>query len=741
MRAIFLAAAALVIATEAAFSCPDGQHEECVVFCGCVPDSLSLPRPDLILQTTIPGAAVLIEAARQSGNQTLVGAVQNIDAIGAKLDKEINTAISNALTNPAQAVKDAVETHIKAANDIVDAVHASARFVERTVSGYKDVLSNAERRIREGKVVDAIWHLSTDKLSMENENATKFMQESETARQAAQAAANAYGGPAGGAAFAAWMAYNSSGHKVEEALRAGAYTYVVAKGYAQINTMPSGSVDQIAKKAAVTAAVRGIAVAAAGGSKEDILKAAVQGGGAVIVQGGQSFVTKEYLNEAKAKADAFCLDATKVSCDDARQWLKDSRDRLEKYKSLADTLPNTVVTDDGRWAISWDKKLLLDHNSKAPAVVLTYIGDSSPYNQEMLSLAAIGEPSRKFTSPGAWRTDLPAAQGMMTYVQASQNKIVFASRRWSGDFPPTRVQIFSSKTAVLAGDIKAPKGYRYRIAASDRILAVVPWSCCRDGEDDRATLFEQVDDDYVPAGWIRASAAQIVSDLVVTFWDGVLTAHKMERGSPIEQFSHRVCDSPCPLTDPELTQGHSVIAMSSSDKYLFVTLFDRNDKRGATVKVFKVTRARFVMVNEIKNPDPRRGFVFGSDLAANSKFLVVEHKGPVHEAPYEIAADVFAIADGRINWIARAIPSDWQRWRQEDEPMLIAPAGDGVFLLAEDGDVRKFDLRKKIWLPLPDNTKWKTEGWHPVSIANGNRALVVILEKKGTRQARIIPAN
>ncbi len=48
-----------------------------------------------------------------------------------------------------------------------DAVHASVRYAERTVGGYEDVLSRAEIRAREGKVVDAIWHLGPDKLHTE----------------------------------------------------------------------------------------------------------------------------------------------------------------------------------------------------------------------------------------------------------------------------------------------------------------------------------------------------------------------------------------------------------------------------------------------------------------------------------------------------------------------------------------------------------------------------------------------
>lgn len=415
MRAfVFATVALLALGSQVAYSCPGGQHEECINVgglnvikqCGCFPDHVV---PDVnpvdVVKAAIPGAAVVIEAARRSGDSYLQAAAQNVDAVGAKLDKEMKTAISNAFTNPTKGVQDLVQTHIKAANDFVEAASATVRFAERSVNGYGDVLSAAERRLREGKVIDAVWHLHTDKFNADQENAAKYMQDSETARQAAQVAASTYGGPAGAAAFAAWMAYNSSGKNVEAALRAGAYTYLVSTGYSQVGSMPSNTVPEVLKKAAAIAAVRGMAVAAAGGSKEDILNAAKQGAGAIIIQAGQAYVTKEYTDSTKAKADTFCMESSQNACGDAKRWLKDAKKRVDEYKAKAEQVPNTMLTDDGRWAVSWDKKGLLDRTTTSPntgtappSVVVTYVGDGSPYKEQILILAAIGEPE-KFQAP------------------------------------------------------------------------------------------------------------------------------------------------------------------------------------------------------------------------------------------------------------------------------------------------------------------------------------------------------
>jgi hypothetical protein len=416
MRAGLLASVVFFVQVETSLACDPGYYEVCVPewlggACKCVPElPVRVPGPGDVKPTDvlpIGGLKELIDAAGRSGDSTLKSAAQNLQALGDKFDKETKTAISNALTNPAQGVKDAVNTHVKAANDFVDAVRASVRFAERAVRGYREVLSENEKRVREGKVVDAIFSIQVDALRSENENAAQFMQESETARQAAQALASTYGGPAGAAAFAAWYAYNASTGNVDAALRAGAYTYLVGEGYAQVGAMPSGTIDEVVKKAAATAAVRGTAVAAAGGTRDEVLQAMASGGGAIIVQSGQAYVTKEYVDPAKSKGDAFCMAAEQTSCASAKEWIADSKRRLVEYKAKVDEAPNAILTKDRQWVISWDKEALQREDSKAPGVVLTYIGEGSPFAQQVMNVAAIGEPN-KFRVPESESTSWAA---------------------------------------------------------------------------------------------------------------------------------------------------------------------------------------------------------------------------------------------------------------------------------------------------------------------------------------------
>lgn len=355
-------------------------------------DGVAQLNPMQAIKVAFPLAEEMIKAVAASNIPVLDSAAQNMAAIGTKLDKETQTAITNALTNPSKGIRDAAQTALKAANDTIDAADAAKRYGERMVSGSGEILSKAESRLREGKVVDAVWHLGTDQVELQNDNAAKVMEESEIARQAAEKAAAAYGGPAGAAAFAAWYAYNTSKGDVGKALFAGTYAYVVSSGNAEVGKMPTATVSEVVKKAATVAAVRGLAVGAAGGTQKEMLDAMAQSGGEVIVQSGQAYVTKNYTDPAKARADAFCLDQMNETCSDAMQWVDDTKKQVEEYEKVAAGRPTVVVTGDGQWAVSWNKQALVNSSGKAPGVVLTYVGQGSIYRNQVLALARTSIP-------------------------------------------------------------------------------------------------------------------------------------------------------------------------------------------------------------------------------------------------------------------------------------------------------------------------------------------------------------
>jgi hypothetical protein len=167
-----------------------------------------------------------------------------------------------------KAIQDGGKTAEKAVQDGGTAVEAIGQFVEHELKGVGQTLNDAEKRVREGKIVDAIWHMSTDPAKHTEKNAFAATQKSNVLGTAAQLAATAYGGPAGAAAYAAWSTYRITG-SFETALRFAVISGI-SSAVGAAGKLPLDTTLEIAQQAVITGAVDGAAVAAAGGNAEAI---------------------------------------------------------------------------------------------------------------------------------------------------------------------------------------------------------------------------------------------------------------------------------------------------------------------------------------------------------------------------------------------------------------------------------------------------------------------------------------
>ncbi|OYR33003.1 hypothetical protein CES86_5311 [Brucella lupini] len=334
-----------------------------------------------------------------AGGAVLGQAAANVDVLVRNVGEEAKRAIQNAINTQDKALSDVAQNLVKSANDIVDAAHATERFAKRQIEGYRDVLSNAERRVREGKVVDAIWHVSTDTWQEANKNAAQLAEENEIIASAGQVVATAYGGPAGAAAYAAWLTYNKSKGNIELALKAGVYAYAVSSGNLKVGDIPTDTLGDAAKKAAMTGAVGGLAVAASGGSSKEVLDTFVKSGGAVVVQAGESYAKKNYSSVGAAKMDSFCVTAVGRTCAEAKTWYDKSKKRLDDLATVKTIQPTVLLTKDGQWSISWSKPAIDAPETDVPAVALTYVGDGSPFKNTINVIETLGDPSKY---PNTW---------------------------------------------------------------------------------------------------------------------------------------------------------------------------------------------------------------------------------------------------------------------------------------------------------------------------------------------------
>ena len=213
-----------------ALACPDCQYEACIAFaCACLPK----------LGCIIPGAPS-IPTVGQVADDIRAGVDKGIRDIRDTVAK----SVSDLQWNLDKAGKDTEKTVAKAAKDIEaevgragkhteEAVSAIGHYIEAEAHSAGKALSNAEKRVREGKVIDALWHLGTEPLQASEENAANAALESSLIRTVGQVAASVYGGPGGAAAYAAWLTFHETGDP-NLALRVGILTGASSDAFSNV---------------------------------------------------------------------------------------------------------------------------------------------------------------------------------------------------------------------------------------------------------------------------------------------------------------------------------------------------------------------------------------------------------------------------------------------------------------------------------------------------------------------------
>lgn len=236
--------------------------------------------------------------------------------------KEVGNAGENVASEVSSAGKSTAKVVEKAATDIyaeagrgVKNVEelgvAVAKYVERVGTDHVHLISDAERRIREGKLADALWHAAIDPVKDQEGRAAKLAQESSLANTIGATAASAYGGPSGAAAYSAWYAYRAT-NDIDIALRAGLISGATSAGLGAVGDMPveqASLVPDMTKKAIMGGAIGGLAVAAAGGDKDAVLEGFIRSGGMILIQDGYKEFTggHDLVDNTKSPIyDAFC---------------------------------------------------------------------------------------------------------------------------------------------------------------------------------------------------------------------------------------------------------------------------------------------------------------------------------------------------------------------------------------------------------------------------------------------------
>jgi hypothetical protein len=257
------------------------------------------------------------ENIKRTAHKTVADGGAEFDRGRRRTGKELTRARENTGAAITKARKDSVNEVIRAPKNLDKARLAIQRFAYREVNGLGDGLSDAERRIRQGKFADAIWHLATDPAKHTEENAARMVQESSIIRAIGQVVATAYGGFGGAAAYASWYTYRET-KDPELAIRVGLITGATSAAMNQLGKIPSYKIDPvthqwevlpdvITRKVAVAGAIGGLAVAASGGDERALRDGFLYSGGTILVQDIYENVTHHTLNAKASEKEAYAM--------------------------------------------------------------------------------------------------------------------------------------------------------------------------------------------------------------------------------------------------------------------------------------------------------------------------------------------------------------------------------------------------------------------------------------------------
>lgn len=471
---------------------------------GGMPGLNQLPLPAEIRErlANLPkDAQVTMEKLGQDTLATVTKAGSDTVQSLTRANKDFVTTIEKAgKDSTATVVKgynDTVTTHVKAWNDTtaeyrrnfddaVEAAQASARYVQRQAQAQVDTLQSADKRIREGKAVDAMWGAAVEPLQGSERNAFHATQESKVINAAAATAAATYGGPGGAAAYAAWSTYRATGD-ANMAFRAGLIAGASSQLGGSAAKMPAGTAGQIIKKAVVAGAAGGVAVAAAGGDDQAIQEGFIKAGGAVLIQGANTKLQK-YSPKAKDAVDTLqCISARDIDCVSKTTWAKDAKGKLlldkngkfseyqkkldpqqhiGKFSKFVPNTPEGKVADvyrkisklpksdvipliKNRWVLttSLDKDPTIPYG--VPKVVLTEIGPDAPF----VSTVTYGRtgPGKYSCSIGQHKREISTTQSGNACTSIYKRQDGSTQRIWKSEHNSA---ICLGKAAEFVDDLK-----------------------------------------------------------------------------------------------------------------------------------------------------------------------------------------------------------------------------------------------------------------------------------------------
>lgn len=326
--------------------------------------------------------------------------------------KETGKALTNVSVEMSVATKNIEAETRRVGPHTLNFTKAMGNYLIGKVSGADEMINAANQRILQGKLADAFFHLALDPLTKEEELMFKATQESGWIRSAGAIAAQAYGGPGGAAAYAAWQTYRAT-NSAEMAIKAGLIAGFTSEAMSNINAIKSVETFDVVKKSVLAGSVGGLAIALSGGDETSVLEGFVLAGGMVLIQEGYQSATGHALDPRAATKDPYCatpgpecdvfkrayyidengalrIDYSKLdprasyvgegyNLGEQRPPYSWTQDRSTFMKTVA-KLPgfNAMGMFHDNWVLSWQMSDIANKATIFPAIVLTYYGAGAP---------------------------------------------------------------------------------------------------------------------------------------------------------------------------------------------------------------------------------------------------------------------------------------------------------------------------------------------------------------------------
>lgn len=233
-----------------------------------------------------------------------------------------------------EARDDTVEELVRTGKHINEAAVAAGHFVENQAKSYVTTVSGVQKKVSEGKLLDAVWQAATDPVKNTEQHFAQAVSESSLLNNTATAAASIYGGPGGAAAYAAWYTYRQT-NDLQLALKTGIIVGATSQGLEMVNGLPSDTIGDLSKKTLASASIGGAAVAASGGDEKEVIEAFVKGAAITLAREHYKKLTDQEIEGraptkgAVPKADPNVRHQFKVLLDKNGEPILDAKGNLQ----------------------------------------------------------------------------------------------------------------------------------------------------------------------------------------------------------------------------------------------------------------------------------------------------------------------------------------------------------------------------------------------------------------------------